>query len=708
MALAADENLVRAEVADLSVAAGQTAPVEVSVIVPPGFHVFADRLAVDVVDDGDLTAGKPAFPEGLTKPDPLTGEPREIYEHDVQVDVPITVPTASTGDHQVQLKVEFQACKNNLCFLPKVEELAAWVHVLVPSAAAQAPPADEVAVIFTPGQPQAGKLVIHVDLQGEWHLNRMFMSASLAEPGSYSLGDPVLPAGEKTGSEADGTAREDFTHDFDMVVPVSGPSGPTTLAVDVGYQACKGVSLCRMPATERVTLPVVVGDASTTSPASPGASPPPATASPPPPPAATGAFAEAAAQGTVPLLIACFLAGILVSFTPCVLPMVPITMGLIGARGAGSRVLAMSLAGTYVLGQAAVYTALAVVAALTGNLFGGHMQNPWIVGGIAAFFVVMGAAMFGLFDLQVPSAIQSRVSGYSRRGGFVAALVFGAIGAVLAGPCSGPVVFAILGLIATHGQVAFGALLMFTFALGMGMIFLVSAGAMGWLPQRGAWMDLVKKSFGVVMWLGAIYFAGALIPSPYGALLTALVLLGTAVFAWPDPEDEEGFTLRRVRQSYAVIAGLAGAYLLLIFTAVQAGVLPGPGQVSAAAAGAAQPGIAWARTEAEAITRANAEGRLMMIDFTAEWCAACHEMEKYTYTDAAVVAEAGQFVPAMLDCTDKGDPVMTAVQKKYGVTGLPTVVFARADGTVVGMTVGFVKAEDFLAEMKKARAAAGS
>jgi thiol:disulfide interchange protein DsbD len=315
--------------------------------------------------------------------------------------------------------------------------------------------------------------------------------------------------------------------------------------------------------------------------------------------------------------------------------------------------------------------------------------------------------MFGFFDIGVPSFIANRMNANSG-GGYVGAVLLGCIGAVLAGPCSGPVVASILALIGQKGEVGFGGGLMFAFALGMGMIFLVTGAAGGWLPQRGAWMVTVKKSFGVVLWLGAIFYASSHLSTTVTALSTAAVLLVTGVFGWPDPEDGEGMMIVRARQLYAVVAGIVGAYLLLGTLATQGFILPAMSMSGGGAATAdAGPKITWVRTEAEAIELAKASGKPMMIDFTAEWCQACHEMERFTYTDAAVIAQAGGFVTAMIDCTEKADPGVLAIQKKYGVSGLPTVVFAMPDGRVLGGTVGFVKAPDFIVEMKKALEAKG-
>ncbi len=736
----AAEDPFRVETDNLSISEGGAGQLPVYVRVPPGFHVYRDMLSVEVISSDGLTAAPAVFPLGLLTDDPASpGATREMFEQDVRITVPLQAPAGISGRRSVRLLVRYQGCKRSLCYMPGEQELSATITVGGPPALPGGgmpgvpvdappppppPPAEEIAVTFTGGPGAPGTLKIHADLQGEWHINRNLFSVTLPSPGGWVAGEAQVPPGVKTGSEADGTAREDLEHDFDVILPLQG-SGPDTVAVDVWYQACKGVSLCRMPTTETIQVsvkgaPAGTPDAGAGASAGAGAAIGAQVQDMAPPAGAKGAtdaagikpgsgaaghsaFAAAASQGIGALLLLCFLAGIGVSFTPCVLPVVPLTMGIIGARSAGSRrskLKALSLAATYVLGQAAVYTGLAVVVAMTGGLFGSWLQSPVVTGTIAVFFVAMGFSMFGFFDVQMPGFLQSRLQGGGPKGGYLGAAVLGMIGALLAGPCSGPVVASILVVIGKEGDVVKGAMLMFSFSLGMGMIFLVTGALAGWLPARGAWMVTVKKGMGVLLWLMAIYFSAAHLSVAVTALATAAVLLITGVFAWPDPEEgEDAFTVR-LRQLYSVVAGVTGAWLLVGTMATQGFILP-PIQLSAGGAATQKAGIPWLADHDQALAKARESGRPMMIDFTAEWCAACHELEKYTYTDSAVIAESGRFVPLMLDCTDDKDPAIKALQARYGVSGLPTIVFVMPDGTIVKTLIGFIEAPEFLTHMKE-------
>lgn len=384
--------------------------------------------------------------------------------------------------------------------------------------------------------------------------------------------------------------------------------------------------------------------------------------------------------------------------------MVPITLGMIGARGSTTRLGSLAFTSAYVLGLASVYTGLGVFAGVTGELFGSWLQSPLIVSCIAVFFIAMGFSMFGFFDVQLPAALAGRIQSGERRGGYLGAFAVGMIGAVVAGPCSGPVVVSILALIGTGG-VKLGAALMFSFSLGIGMIFLLTGMASGILPSRGPWMVVVKKSFGIVMWLGAIYYAAPQLSVLNTALATSAVCIVTGIFSWPSEEDGEGWFIQRLRQTWTVVGVVVGGWLLVAAMMTEGFILP-PVQLGGASVSAG-PKIVWLSDEEQAMAKAIASGKPVMIDFTAEWCAACHEMEKLTYTDSAVVAESENFVTVMIDCTEKADPRVKAIQEKYGVKGLPTVVFTDSQGVKVGETFGFVPAGDFLKAMTAARSEAG-
>jgi thiol:disulfide interchange protein DsbD len=614
-----------------------------------------------------------------------------MYDMDVVIEVPVTAPS-KPGTYDLDLEVAYQGCKKTLCWLPVVEEQTSKVTV--------GGTAETEALPFSvkPGVGAPGLAAIDVSVKEPWHVNRDFLTVRVDEGSAYTLGDLDAPPGEKYEDKATGITRMDLSGDFTIRVPVSGPPGRVELPVIVMLQACKK-ELCKLPEDLRVTVPVDVGAVAAV-----------ASAAPPEIENLGSSFDKARSAGILPLLGLVFGAGFLVSLTPCVLPMVPITIGIIGARSAGSRLQAIALSATYVAGLAIVYSALGIAAGFTGMMFGAWMQSVWVVGAIALFFVIMGAAMFGFFDIGLPSALQTRLSQIGGGGGFGGAFVIGMVGALVAGPCSGPVLLSIIALIGQKGEVALGALLMVVFSVGMGLIFIAAGAFSTTLLRPGAWMDTVKKSFGIVMWIGAIYFLAPHLSATTTALVTAAMLIVTATFAWP-ADESEGFWIARSRKLYTVVGGLVGAYLLVGVLATKGFILPpiqlaAPGAQGPAATGTS---IAWSNDHDDSLALAQAQNRPLLIDFTADWCAACKELEHFTYTDPQVIAASTNMVPVMIDATNGSDPEVKALLEKYEVRGLPTVKFLKPDGQPLEhLTVtGFLKADEFLPRMEAALRGAG-
>lgn len=703
--------LVRGEGATL--APGATGEVTLTLVVPQGFHVYRDMMEVTVDQAGGLSFGAASFPPGEMKPDPLNeGSKREQFEHDVIVDVPVTAP-AKEGAYAATLKFRYQGCKDTLCYMPATDAVDLTVTVKAGAApagaapeagapgatgeqgAAETPPSADKVVKLSAGASEPGKAVIQVSLTEGWHINRDMVGVFLArEGGPVTVGTELdMPPGEPYTDPASGFSRTDLVGDFTIKAPLTGPNGSYDLDLLVNVQVCK-TGLCLMPTDLPLKVAAIIGEASAATTA------PVASA----PSGGGDTLSKAREAGLGSLLALVFAAGLGVSLTPCVLPMVPITIGIIGARSAGSRLQAVSLAATYVVGLALVYTLLGVGAGVFGWMFGSWMQSVAVVAAVALFFFVMGLAMFGLFDVGVPSSIQTRLSQYGGAG-YGGAFVVGMVGALVAGPCSGPVLLSIIALISKQGEVALGALLMAVFSLGMGMIFLVAGAFSSSLLRPGPWMETVKKSFGLVMWAGALYFISPHLSDTMTALIASGMLLVTAVYTWPENDEEHGFWVARGRKLYTVVAGIVGAYLL-VGVLVTRGFILAPLQLSGGgAAEASKPGVVWGSDEAAGLAKAKAENKPVMIDFTADWCAACKELEHFTYTDPGVIAASADFVPVMIDATRGDDPAVKALLEKYEVAGLPKVIFMKPDGSILNdLTVsGFIPASEFLPRMDSAR-----
>lgn len=387
-----------------------------------------------------------------------------------------------------------------------------------------------------------------------------------------------------------------------------------------------------------------------------------------------------------------FVAGLATSLTPCVYPLIPITMGLFGARAEETtRKRALGLAACYVGGIAAMYTGLGVFFGLTGKAFGTFMASPLVIVPIALFFVAMAASMFGAFELALPNELQGRlahVGGKGPGGAFVMGLVAG----IIAAPCTGPPLAVLLAFVSTQRSVFLGGSLLFVYALGMGVLFFLIAGFALKLPRSGAWMEAVKSVFGVVMLVAALYFLRNVVPAlrdlgrPTPLFLSgsvALCVAGAALGAIHlSVHDGLLVTLRKAAGVLLLCAGLFGGVAFMLAAPASA--------------------LTWISDEATALQAAKAQRKPLLIDFAADWCLPCKELELKTFAEPRVSAELGRFVLLRIDATESTDAV-DALKARYGAETLPTVLVKDSSGQTVLKITEFTTAERLLPILQKTR-----
>jgi thioredoxin:protein disulfide reductase len=405
--------------------------------------------------------------------------------------------------------------------------------------------------------------------------------------------------------------------------------------------------------------------------------------------APAGAFDQAIARGPVFAVLAAFVGGLLVSLTPCVYPMIAITVSVFGARTAKSRGQAAALSSVFVLGIAVMFTALGIGAALSGALFGSALSNKWVVGAVALVFLGLSASMFGAFELALPSSLNNRLASVGGIG-FTGAFVLGLVSALVAAPCTGPVLGGILIWIAASHRIVLGTGVMFTFALGLGVpFFLVGTFAVS-LPKGGSWMLGVKWFFGVVLAIVALYFLRTAVPglqhaADSGARLPAiaagLLACGLAL-AWLHVRSERrGSTRPELSKPFKLASiplAIVGGFSLIAWVQRPAGELQ------------------WVPSEAEGRRLAETQRKPMIVDFGAAWCGACNELKAHTFANAAVRSEAARFVAVNVDATDDENPQVNDVKDRYRVVGLPTVVVLNSRGEERVRFVEYVPPERFL------------
>lgn len=412
-------------------------------------------------------------------------------------------------------------------------------------------------------------------------------------------------------------------------------------------------------------------------------------------------FERAVKSGNVGLALGiAFVAGVLTSLTPCVYPMIPITVSIFGAKST-SPWKGFLLSVAFVEGIAAMFTSLGIIAAVSGNVFGAALTSPWVVGFVALLFVAMALSMFGAFEITLPSSVQTRLAGIGGSG-YGGAFLMGLVAGVIASPCTGPVLNSILIVVAADGRVAYGAALLLAFSHGLGLLFLAVGASVVSLPKPGRWMEAIKSIFGIAFLVSAAYFMAPHVPALYAwvrparwfpAATLGLVALGIAIGA-VHLTFHKGKLLANARK----LAGVTMAVVGLVGTV---GWLQGPVDVVEPGSGRGG-GFTWLEDETRGMAQARAEGRPVVIDFTANWCAACKELARDTFPAPAVRREASRFVAIRIDSTSMDDTI-EALHERYSVRGLPTVVLLDSRGRERRRLTGFVPAAEFAGYLRAIR-----
>lgn len=402
-----------------------------------------------------------------------------------------------------------------------------------------------------------------------------------------------------------------------------------------------------------------------------------------------------------------YAAGVATSLTPCVYPLIPITIGLFGARDAQTtRLAAMGLAACYVGGLAVTYTSLGIVVGLTGGGFGAYLNKAYVIVPLALFFVAMAASMFGAFELQLPSEAQGALSNIGGKGP-LGAFLMGLVAGLIAAPCTGPPLAALLVFVGTQKSVFLGGSLLFVYALGIGLLFFVIAGFALKMPRSGPWMDIIKSLFGVIMLVAALYFLRNVVPPlrSYGrgdltflGMQGILVALGLAIGGLKRT-FHDGLTEAAKKAAGVVLmtCGLFGVVAWLFAAPAQSQPQP---QTNGAQTAAQPAPVVWGADEAAGVAAARRDGKPLIVDFGATWCVPCQQLEHQTFVDPRVLAELGRFVLVRVDASDADDR-SKALQEKYGSTALPLVVLIDSKGKIVRRIQEFVSADHLLPILKK-------
>lgn len=529
-----------------------------------------------------------------------------------------------------------------------------------------------------PGGPK-GTLVLHLRVEEGWHINAPapkdpFLIPTrlvLQLPRGWTWETPRFPPAKTVKLDIFPEPMEILAGDFWVSVAISAPLGAQGEGI-TGYleaQACNNVSC--LPPTQ-VGFSVPWG----------------ATLQPPDPATGTVMAPKGKPEADLPRgfgqsafwlqLLLAFLGGLALNLTPCVYPIIPVTIGFFLTQ-TGSKRRLFILAVTYVLGMAVTYSALGVAAALTGRVFGAALQSPWVTGLIVAVVLALAASMFGLWEIRVPSRIGNLAGG---RQGILGSLFMGLLVGLVAAPCIGPFVLGLLAYVGQQQSVSLGFALFFTLALGLGLPYLFLAiftKALEKLPHSGAWMEGVRQLFGVLLVALAAYFARPLLPGLWGdKLLAAILILGAVYLAVLARPGREVDPVDRFMRLVSIGMVLAGSFLW-------------PHQIQ----GSGET-LLWEPATVATLEEAIRSGKPTVVDFYADWCLPCKELDKRTFSDVKVIARLGEFRRLKVDLTTNS-PEAERLRKVYEVVGVPTVLFFNKGEEIAGARLaGFEDAAAFL------------
>ncbi len=543
------------------------------------------------------------------------------------------------------------------------------------------------------------QIAVVVEIAKGWHVNANpakegFIATQITLPDAPHLtfAEVVYPAGDVLKLASIGEApvyHDTITIGIQADLSQTAPVGLSTLDFQLQYQACNDEQ-CLLPETLDFSIPIeVVGIEEIVQRINETVFANIEFAAPPGSTSDEGSLERALSGGQVWLaFLLVFAGGILTSLTPCVYPLIPITVSIFGANESAGFLKSFLLSVVYVIGIVVTYAILGVAVASTGAVFGQIMANPWVVGFISLILVTLGLSMFGVFEIRLPYAVQNRLNTVGGTG-FAGAFAMGTVAGVIAAPCTGPALAVVLTYIATTGSLFLGFWLMFTYALGMGLLFIgigTFSGLLSALPRSGGWMYVLENIFGIAIITMALYFLKDVFPVlqsflqnslPFFGIAGGLVLVGlwlgklTQRFSGISPQ-------MKFQKACGLLLAVLGAYMFI-------GGIQQP----------AGPQLDWVYDEAEGFKIAKQENKLVMLDFYAAWCAACNELDHQTYADPVVAARLDDYVNVKLDFTRTSETTK-ALTEKYHIPGLPVVIFLEADETVLKRFTGFVDAEKML------------
>jgi thiol:disulfide interchange protein DsbD len=758
------------EVFSISAQADSRNHVNLSWDIAEGYYLYNNKFLKFASDTQGVALGEAEIPEGERKFDELLGEEVVKYHDRLTIGLPLTfVPVDA---ETISLKIRSQGCLEDVLCYPPTEQL---VTVNLPaalaslsSAAMVLPGLDQGGLnsnglaqggldlgsssalvdVFNPDAETLGQdldfrppaltadeafiyeaigfsedsILVRITVEPGYYLYRNMFDFRVLGDSGIKVRSAEFPKGKIKDDPEFGNV-EVFYGQIEVPVSINRPAGPQqTITLEADYQGCRDGDICYPPQTHQVELTIPAAAFAINEPVTPinatlaAANPTSRTgpaASSPMQSSEQDKLAEMLLSNPTGALFAFFIAGLLLAFTPCVFPMVPILSGIIAGQGdrmTTGRAFWLSL--VYVLAMAVTYTIAGVLAGLFGQNLQALFQNPWILSVFIGVFIALALSMFGFFELQLPARLQTRLTNASNQqkgGSLTGVAVMGFLSALIVGPCVAPPLAAALIVIGASGSAVLGGSALFALSMGMGLpliLFGVSAGKL--VPKAGAWMDAIKAVFGIGLLALAIWMLERIVQGPVILLLWGILAIASGVYMGAlerVPEGASGW--HRLWKSLGLVLLLIGA--MEIIGAAKGGedwTKPLKG-FSVSGTVSAEHGVEFERIKSlqdldAAVAVASQARQPAMLDFYADWCIECVRMERNTFTDPTVQKLMAKIRPLQADVTPN-DKVDQALMSKYGVIGPPAILFFDRQGNELRnfRLVGYFEPEEFAAHLNK-------